>query len=57
MVLPGRSAGQLQIVDLKTKNVQIVPAHSSMLRAMDLSPNEELVASASDKVRLCLCLR
>ena len=50
LVLPGRSAGQLQIVDLQTLDVQIVPAHTSTLRALELSPNESVVASASDKV-------
>lgn len=53
MVLPGRSAGQLQIVGIATErkmDVQIVPVHSSSLRAIELSPNEEVVASASDKV-------
>lgn len=55
MVLPGRSAGQLQIVDVSPNgklDVQIVPAHSSSLRALELSPDEEIVASASDKVCL-----
>lgn len=50
LVLPGRSAGQLQVVDLQTLDVQIVPAHTSTLRALELSPDESVVASASDKV-------
>lgn len=50
LVFPGRSPGQLQIVDLSDLSVSIVPAHSSTLRALDLSPSEDLVASASDKV-------
>lgn len=60
MVLPGRSTGQLQIVDLKAgtqgkMEVKIVPAHSSMLRALELSPDEQVVASASDKVGFQAC--
>lgn len=48
LVFPGRTAGQVQIVELETGNVSIIPAHSSALRALQLSPDGELLATASD---------
>ena len=50
LVFPGRSKGQLQIINLTSLKVAILPAHSSSLRAMTLSPDEDLVASASETV-------
>ncbi|PHH67297.1 hypothetical protein CDD81_77 [Ophiocordyceps australis] len=45
---PGRTPGHIQVVDLTTDNVSIVPAHSSPLKALQLSTNGELLASASE---------
>ncbi|KAI0475984.1 WD40 repeat-like protein [Xylariaceae sp. FL0804] len=49
LVFPGRTAGQVQVVQLATDNVSIVPAHSSSLRALQLSADGELLATASEK--------
>jgi len=48
LAFPGRSPGKIQIVELKTQNVSIIPAHASSLRALDLSQDESLLASASE---------
>ncbi|KAI9820058.1 MAG: Phosphatidylinositol 3,5-bisphosphate-binding protein [Phylliscum demangeonii] len=48
LVFPGRTAGQLQLVELERGNVSIVPAHASPLRALELSPGGELLATASE---------
>ncbi|KAH8423458.1 phosphatidylinositol-3,5-bisphosphate binding protein HSV2 [Aspergillus melleus] len=48
LAFPGRSPGQVQIVELETGNVSIIPAHSSPLRAMALSPDGEVLATASE---------
>ncbi|KAF2431527.1 YVTN repeat-like/Quino protein amine dehydrogenase [Tothia fuscella] len=48
LAFPGRKAGQVQIVDLATRKVSILPAHSSPLRALAFSKNENIVATASD---------
>jgi WD repeat-containing protein 45 len=48
MAFPGRSHGKIQMVELDSGNVSIIPAHSSPLRAMDLSPDGELLATASE---------
>ena len=50
IAFPGRSPGQVQLVELKTGNVSIIPAHSSPLRAMTLSPDGEVLATASEAV-------
>ena len=52
LAFPGRSPGQLQIVEHETGNVSIIPAHSTPLRAMTMSPDGELLATASDAVSL-----
>ncbi|KAJ4013057.1 Phosphatidylinositol 3,5-bisphosphate-binding protein [Fusarium irregulare] len=49
LAFPGRTAGQIQLVELSTGNVSIIPAHSSALKAIALSPDGELLASASEK--------
>ena len=49
IAFPGRTAGQVQIVDLATRAVSIIPAHTSPLRALALSPDGTLLATASDK--------
>lgn len=48
LAFPGRTVGQIQLVELNTGNVSIIPAHSSSLRAIKLSPDGELLASASE---------
>lgn len=48
LAFPGRTAGQIQLVELNTGNVSIIPAHSSALRAIQFSPDGELLASASE---------
>ncbi|OJJ48330.1 hypothetical protein ASPZODRAFT_14472 [Penicilliopsis zonata CBS 506.65] len=48
LAFPGRSPGQVQLVELETGNVSIIPAHSTPLRAMTLSPDGEVLATASE---------
>ena len=48
LAFPGRSAGQIHLVQLATGSVSIIPAHSSPLRAIQLSPDGEILASASE---------
>ena len=48
VVFPGRTAGQVQIVEIATGNVSIIPAHSTPLKALELSPNGEILATASE---------
>lgn len=48
LAFPGRTAGQIQLVELATGNVSIIPAHSSALKAIAISPDGELMASASE---------
>jgi hypothetical protein len=50
LTFPGRSVGHIQLVELETGNVSIIPAHTSALRAMDLSPDGEILATASEAV-------
>lgn len=51
LAFPGRSVGQVQLVELETGNVSIIPAHSTNLRAIVLSPDGEVLATASEAVR------
>ena len=48
IVFPGRQPGHLQVVDVATGNVSIVPAHSSPVRALAISPDGSLIATASE---------
>ncbi|KAJ5759928.1 phosphatidylinositol 3-5-bisphosphate-binding protein [Penicillium odoratum] len=48
LAFPGRSPGQVQLIELETGNISIIPAHSSSLRAMALSPDGEVLATASE---------
>lgn len=48
LAFPGRTAGQVNLVDLATGNISIIPAHSSALRAIAVSPDGELLATASE---------
>ena len=50
LAFPGRSPGQVHLVELETNNVSIIPAHSTPLRAVALSPDGEVLATASDAV-------
>lgn len=52
LAFPGRSPGQVQIVEIETGNVSIIPAHSTPLRAMTMSPDGEVLATASEAVNL-----
>lgn len=52
LAFPGRTAGQVQLVELARGNVSIIPAHSSPLRALTLSADGQLLATASDTVRI-----
>lgn len=56
LAFPGRSPGQVQLVELETGNVSIIPAHSSPLRAMELSPDGEVLATASEAVRVTVSI-
>ena len=52
IAFPGRTPGQVQLVEIETGNVSIIPAHGSPLQAIDLSPNGEVLATASSTVVL-----
>ncbi|KAF2843720.1 phosphatidylinositol 3,5-bisphosphate-binding protein [Patellaria atrata CBS 101060] len=45
---PGRTPGQVQLVELSTRNVSIMPAHNTPLRAITISTDGELLATASE---------
>jgi hypothetical protein len=47
LAFPGRTPGHVQIVDLDTKKVSILPAHKEAIRAIALSKDETIVATAS----------
>ncbi|KAI1259568.1 WD40 repeat-like protein [Xylariaceae sp. FL1019] len=49
LVFPGRTPGHVQIVSLDTDSVTILPAHSSALRALQVSADGDLLATASEK--------
>lgn len=51
IAFPGRSTGHVQLVETATGNVSIIPAHSSAIKAIQLSPDGELLATASETVR------
>ncbi|KAK3364520.1 WD40-repeat-containing domain protein [Lasiosphaeria hispida] len=48
IAFPGRTTGHVQLVEIATGNVSIIPAHSSGLRAIQMSPDGELLATASE---------
>lgn len=50
LVFPGGQPGHVKIMHLDTGNVTIMTAHASSLRAMQLSSDGELLATASEKV-------
>ncbi|KAF2818381.1 WD40 repeat-like protein [Ophiobolus disseminans] len=49
VAFPGRTIGQVQLVDLKTVNVSIIPAHETPLRAIAISRKGDMVATASEQ--------
>ncbi|TLS21953.1 uncharacterized protein PpBr36_09494 [Pyricularia pennisetigena] len=49
LAFPGRTPGQVQLVNFATDTVRIIPAHSSTLAAIRFSPDGRLVATASEK--------
>ena len=51
IVFPGRTPGQVQMVETDTGNVSIIPAHVAPLRALELSADGETLATASETVR------
>ena len=48
VAFPGRSPGKVQLVELESGNVSIIPAHTSALRAMNLSNDGKSLATASE---------
>ena len=48
IVFPGRTPGQVQLVEVATGNVTIIPAHAASLRALDLSRDGQILATASE---------
>jgi WD repeat-containing protein 45 len=48
LAFPGRTPGHVQLVRLARNTVTIIPAHTSPLSAIDLSPDGELLATASE---------
>ncbi|POS82835.1 hypothetical protein EPUL_003140 [Erysiphe pulchra] len=48
LAFPGRTPGQVQLVNLTTSSVSIIPAHGSSLRALVLSQNGQILATASE---------
>ena len=50
VAFPGQTPGKVQLVELSTGNISIIPAHETALRAMDLNSNGEILATASERV-------
>jgi len=50
IAFPGRTSGHVQLVEIPSGNVSIIPAHSSSVRAIQLSPDGQLLATASETV-------
>ncbi|KAJ4298376.1 Phosphatidylinositol 3,5-bisphosphate-binding protein [Collariella sp. IMI 366227] len=48
IAFPGRTTGHVQLVEISTGNNSIIPAHSSAVKAIQLSPDGELLATASE---------
>ncbi|EAT89564.1 hypothetical protein SNOG_02833 [Parastagonospora nodorum SN15] len=49
VAFPGRAIGQVKLYDVNTGNVSIIPAHDGPLRALALSSNGEMAATASEQ--------
>lgn len=56
LAFPGRTPGQVQVVQIESENVSIIPAHGSPLRAIELSPDGEILATASVTASLPVAL-
>ena len=50
VAFPGRTPGQVQLVEIGTGNVSIIPAHATALKAIEMSPDGEVLATASETV-------
>lgn len=50
LAFPGRTPGQVHLVEIETGSVGIIPAHTSPLRAIEISPDGEIMATASEMV-------
>ncbi|KAK1758104.1 SVP1-like protein 2 [Echria macrotheca] len=48
IAFPGRMAGHIQLVEIASGNVSIIPAHSSAIRAIQFSRDGDLLATASE---------
>ncbi|KAI9814545.1 MAG: Phosphatidylinositol 3,5-bisphosphate-binding protein [Thelocarpon impressellum] len=48
LAFPGLTPGQVQLVETARGNVSIIPAHAAPLRALELSPDGEILATASE---------
>lgn len=48
ITFPGRTPGQVQLVELASRNVSIIPAHGNPLKALELSKDGEVLATASE---------
>ena len=55
VAFPGPTPGQVKLVEIETGNVSIIPAHGSPLKAMELSPDGEVLATASETVGFFSC--
>ncbi|TGZ78245.1 WD40 repeat-like protein [Ascodesmis nigricans] len=49
LAFPGRTVGHVQLCDLATGNVSIIPAHTSQLAALTIAQNGDVIATASEK--------
>lgn len=49
LIFPGRTQGHIQVLDLPSGNVSIIPAHASALAALAISPAGDILASASEQ--------
>lgn len=47
LAFPGRTPGQVQVMQIENEQVSIIPAHASALRAIELSQDGEVLATAS----------
>lgn len=48
--MPGITPGQVQLVELSTGNISFVVAHSAPLKALDISRDGQVLATASETV-------
>jgi hypothetical protein len=56
LAIPAITSGQVRLIELATKNVSLVPAHTSPLRALDISRDGQILATASETVSILLAL-